>query len=219
MQLTIATRLLTRGLSSKSRSITPVLNAKVAALSSVRLVDASGADQGVMSGTAAYERAKHDGLDVLQVSRSHDNVPVVKLLTYDAMPKPNVKKVKSKPTRHPKLKQVRLSPATDTGDLQLKLRQSRQFLINGHRVRVFMQFRRGHGKLRENAINTLCGIAEALVPSAAKLRSGELISLRETFTQPPNTTQPNDTAPRIHKPLEVYFEPLSKAQRTQLVEQ
>lgn len=215
------TRLLARALSTKAPK--PVLNTRVAALNRVRLVDTSGADQGVMSGRAAYARAQTAGLDVLQVARGGD-VPVVKLLNYAELKSSKMKKTreKSKPARAPKLKQVRLSPATDTGDLQLKIRQSRQFLTNGHRVRVFMQFRRGHGKLRDNAVDTLCGIAEALVPSAGKLHKGELTMLRDSLQppEPPAPTSQSGTGDtmgtRIHKPLEVYFDPLSKAQREKL---
>ncbi len=189
----------------------PVLNAGVAALSRVRLVDATGADHGVMSGSAAYQQAQHRGLDVLQVARGE--VPVVKLLDYDAQPSPKAL-AKAKPPRQPKLKQVRLSPATDTGDLAIKVRQCRQFLLGGHCVRLFMQFRRGHGRLRDNAITTLCDIAATLVPAVAKLRKGEPASLRATFVEPPTPTP--DTGARMHKPLEVFFEPLGKAQREKL---
>lgn len=199
-----------------------VINERVGMLSQVRLVDPSGRKDGVMSGREAFETARLAGLDVMQVSTGAP--PVVKLVDYAEMIRARkqrayqkAKEDRAKSARSSstirKLKQVRLSPATDAHDREMKLRQARTFLRDGHRVRVFMIFRRGHGRLRSAAEEALAEVAFSLAPDG-KLRGVEDIQqVRQLFKDPePDANEP-EGAKRARRPLELMFDPLSKRER------
>lgn len=217
----------------------PVLNDAIRSLNSVRLVLECGKDGGVMSGFDAYSAARKAGLDIMQVSRTRD-MAIVRLLNYEAYKvrqaelrdlKPvqdnyYSKKKNKSAVQQQKLKQVRLSPATDTGDRTMKVNQARKFLLDGHIVRVFMLFRRGHGVLRDQAEISLCEIARSLAPECGTLRNVDIDNIREHFRNrdaknaPPGSdpdAAPAVPPPRSRKPLELFFDPLPKKQREKIV--
>lgn len=213
-----------RLLGSRSRARrNQILNEKVKVLSRVRLIQACGRDGGEMSGSSAYEAAQTAGLDVLQVATG--NVPVVRLMDYETYIRPTVKKKtseKHKEVENPRpkqlrLKQVRLSPATGKQERAMKLRQARGFLLAGHTVRVFMLFKRGHGRLRQEAVDALVDIADTLVPSVATFQgSRETSHVRALFAQEEDPQNPN--VPRQRKPLELFFNPLPRQVREHILE-
>lgn len=228
-----------RGRPSQARNspTSPTLNEDVARLPSVRLISESGDVQGEMSGRAAYEAAKRAGLDVLLVHSAPEGSPcVVRLIDYEAVAEASrraeyaqrkkKKEMQAQTRKEGSLKQVRLSPATGERDFEMKMRQARRFLLDGHRVRVFMQFRRGQGRLQQNAKLSLSNAATALTEIGTLAGRGKQkikndgasgTSVDELFPKPEPEEEGQMVATETKaKPLEVVILPLGKKERDRL---
>lgn len=188
-------------------------------------MSASGTDEGLMSGASALARARDAGLDLMQVRAggptSATYPPVVRLLDYPAFEEAQRRKryeaSKKKKTGENagmvKLKQVRLSPSTGPHDLGIKLKQAKGFLTDGHRVRIYMQFRRGQGRLKEDAKKALVDVAQELAPLGNLRGVASAEDVLDLFQEPPADPNAPADAPIKQKPLEIVFEPLSKKLR------
>jgi translation initiation factor IF-3 len=108
----------------------------------VRLIDADGEMQGVMSARDAWLRAQAVGLDLLEISPNADP-PVVKILDfgkfkYEQQKKKNEAKKKQKVIE---IKEIKVRPNIDENDYQVKLRAMRSFIGEGDKVKVTLRFR------------------------------------------------------------------------------
>lgn len=108
----------------------------------VRLVGADGEMIGVLATVAALDAAAEAGLDLVEVSPNADP-PVCKLLDYgrfkyEAQKKKNEAKKKQKVIE---VKEIKMRPAIETNDYEIKMRAARKFLDNGDKVKVTMRFR------------------------------------------------------------------------------
>lgn len=108
----------------------------------VRLVGADGEMIGVVATVAALDAAAEAGLDLVEVSPNADP-PVCKLLDYgrfkyEAQKKKNEAKKKQKVIE---VKEIKMRPAIEKNDYEIKMRAARKFLDNGDKVKVTMRFR------------------------------------------------------------------------------
>ena len=108
----------------------------------MRLVGADGEMIGVVATVAALDAAAEAGLDLVEVSPNADP-PVCKLLDYgrfkyEAQKKKNEAKKKQKVIE---VKEIKMRPAIETNDYEIKMRAARKFLDNGDKVKVTMRFR------------------------------------------------------------------------------
>jgi translation initiation factor IF-3 len=108
----------------------------------VRLIDADGEMQGVMSARDAWLRAQAVGLDLLEISPNADP-PVVKILDfgkfkYEQQKKRNEAKKKQKVIE---IKEIKVRPNIDENDYQVKLRAMKSFIEEGDKVKVTLRFR------------------------------------------------------------------------------
>jgi translation initiation factor IF-3 len=108
----------------------------------VRLIDAEGEMQGVMSARDAWLRAQAVGLDLLEISPNADP-PVVKILDfgkykYELQKKKNEAKKKQKVIE---IKEIKVRPNIDENDYQVKLRAMSSFIEEGDKVKVTLRFR------------------------------------------------------------------------------
>ena len=108
----------------------------------VRLVGADGEMIGVVATVAALDAAAEAGLDLVEVSPNADP-PVCKLLDYgrfkyEAQKKKNEAKKKQKVIE---VKEIKMRPAIEKRDYEIKMRAARKFLDNGDKVKVTMRFR------------------------------------------------------------------------------
>lgn len=110
--------------------------------SAVRLIGSSGEQLGIMSAREALEAADRQGLDLVKIS-PQANPPVCKLMDYGKFRFEQSKREKeAKKNQHVvEIKEVRMSPSIDVGDLNTKLRNARKFLSDGNRVKVAVRFR------------------------------------------------------------------------------
>jgi translation initiation factor IF-3 len=108
----------------------------------VRLVDEDGTMLGVVPTNEAMQMAEERGFDLVEVAASA-NPPVCKLMDFGQYKYELTKKAKeAKKKQHViKLKEVKVRPKTDEGDLQTKCNRIRKFLDDGDKVKVSVFFR------------------------------------------------------------------------------
>ena len=108
----------------------------------VRLIDAEGEMQGVMSARDAMLRAFAVGLDLVEISPNAEP-PVCKILDYgkfkyEQQKKKNEAKKKQKVVE---IKEIKVRPNIDENDYQVKMRAMKSFIEEGDKVKVTLRFR------------------------------------------------------------------------------
>ena len=108
----------------------------------VRLIGSDGDNVGLVSIEEALERAKDDGLDLVEISPNADP-PVCKILDfgkykYEAAKKANEARKKQKTID---VKEIKMRPNIDAHDYDVKMRSIKKFLGEGDKVKVTMRFR------------------------------------------------------------------------------
>ena len=106
----------------------------------VLLIDDSGEKRGVVSTEEAIKMARSAGLDLVEVS-PHSDPPVCKILNYGQLKFKN-KKEEKKNTKKRQLKEIKMRPVTDEGDYKVKCKKIKDFLDEGHKVKVTIFYRR-----------------------------------------------------------------------------
>ena len=108
----------------------------------VRLIDAEGAQLGIMSAAQANALAEEQGLDLVKIS-PNAVPPVCKLMDYGKYKFEQTKRDKEakKNQRVVEIKEVRMSPGIDVNDFNVKVRNAQRFLADGNRVKVAVRFR------------------------------------------------------------------------------
>lgn len=225
-----------RSLAGRSTMTKQLKNDQICSVSSVRLISESGKDCGVMTGQEAYHQAQEAGKDIIQVGRetvSEDKsktrapmiVRMIDLVTHEQERRRKEYELRKArkgnkmiERKEAMLKQIRLSPAIDTNDRLIKMRKVKEFLRMGHRVKVYMQFRRGQGRLHENAKLALISAAEEL-EDLGKIQGvpqdGEIADLFKKKKEDEDDDQPQQkTKPQLH----FFVQPLPRKVREQLKE-
>jgi translation initiation factor IF-3 len=102
---------------------------------------------GVMAIRDAQRMAEDMGLDLVEIT-PNATPPVCKIMNYGKFKYEESIKAKQqrKAQKAAQVKEIKFHPGTDIGDINHKLKQIREFLADGHKVRLSLQFRG-----RENA--------------------------------------------------------------------
>lgn len=108
----------------------------------VRLISSNGQQLGIMSARDALAVAVKAGLDLVKISPKA-TPPVCKVMDYGKYRFEQSKREKeAKKNQHVvEIKEIRMSPSIDIGDLNTKLRNASKFLMAGNRVKVTVRFR------------------------------------------------------------------------------
>jgi translation initiation factor IF-3 len=108
----------------------------------IRLIGAAGEQLGIVSSDEALSIAEEQGLDLVKIS-PQAVPPVCKLMNYGKYRFELSKRAKeAKKNQHVvEIKEVRMSPGIDVGDLNTKLKNAQKFLSEGNRVKVSVRFR------------------------------------------------------------------------------
>lgn len=108
----------------------------------VRVIDAEGEQVGVMATRDALDRAKEEGLDLVEVSPNAEP-PVCRIMDFGKYLFEQKKKaqVAKKKQTQVQIKEVKFRPGTDEGDYQVKLRNLTRFLEEGDKAKVTLRFR------------------------------------------------------------------------------
>jgi translation initiation factor IF-3 len=138
----------------------------------VRLIDENGEMVGVMPTQRALDIARERNLDMVEVS-PNAVPPVCKLMDYGRFKYEQAKKENEarKNQKTITLKEIRLHPRTDEHDVDVKTRKIQEFLAEGDRVRVSVQFRGAEMRHPDIGRKLLDEIAEVLKGSVIIERS------------------------------------------------
>jgi translation initiation factor IF-3 len=108
----------------------------------IRLIDENGEMMGVMPPGRALDIAREKNLDLVEVS-PNAMPPVCKLMDFGRFKYEQAKK-ENEARKHQKtitLKEIRMRPRTDEHDVAVKTRKIQEFLAEGDKVRVSVQFK------------------------------------------------------------------------------
>ena len=109
---------------------------------SVRTIDKDGTQAGIMTTDQALVLARASKLDLVEVAPNLDP-PVCRIMDFGKYQYQQMKKsrVAKKKSVGGKLKEIKLRPRIETHDYQVKLRQAREFLEKGCKLRIRMVYR------------------------------------------------------------------------------
>ncbi|QXM24393.1 translation initiation factor IF-3 [Elioraea tepida] len=108
----------------------------------VRLIGSNGEMIGIMPTREALHRAMQEGLDLVEISPGADP-PVCKILDFGKF-KYEQQKKKSEARKKQKIveiKEIKVRPNIDDHDYDVKLRQMKNFIAEGDKVKVTLRFR------------------------------------------------------------------------------
>ena len=108
----------------------------------VRLIDADNENRGIVSIKEALAIAGDAGLDLIEIS-AQANPPVCKILDYGKYRYEQQKK-KNEAKKNQKvveIKELKLRPAIETHDYEVKVKQAKKFLEQGNKVKLTMRFK------------------------------------------------------------------------------
>ena len=111
-------------------------------ISQVRVIDEEGIQLGVMATSDALRLAQERGYDLVEVAPTA-SPPVARLLDYGQYKYELAKREKEakRKSRSVEFKEVRLKPKIGQGDFDTKVRRAIEFLEDGDRIKVAVQFR------------------------------------------------------------------------------
>ena len=108
----------------------------------VRLIDASGENRGIVPIKEALMSAEAAGLDLIEIS-PQVVPPVCKILDYGKY-KYEIQKRKNEAKKNQKvisIKELKLRPAIDLHDYEVKLKQAKKFLQEGDKVKFTLRYK------------------------------------------------------------------------------
>lgn len=134
------------------------------------MIDAEGQQLGVVSTHEAKKISEEAGLDLVEVS-PEAKPPVCRIMDYGKYKFQMSKRKASakKKQKQIQIKEIKLRPATEEADYQVKLRNILKFLENGDKAKVTVRFRgreMSHPELGMQLLNRMindvveCGVVE-----------------------------------------------------------
>lgn len=106
----------------------------------VRLIDAEGNQLGIVSTREAVRISEEANLDLVEVSPDA-KPPVCRIMNFGKFAYHKRKAAAKKKQKQIQLKEIKLRPATEEADYQVKLRNLMRFLKNGDKAKVTLRFR------------------------------------------------------------------------------
>lgn len=104
------------------------------------MIDAEGNQLGVVATREAMRISEEAGLDLVEVSPDA-KPPVCRIMNFGKFAYHKRKAAAKKKQKQIQLKEVKLRPATEEADYQVKLRNIVRFLANGDKAKVTLRFR------------------------------------------------------------------------------
>jgi translation initiation factor IF-3 len=169
------------------------------------LIDENGEMMGVMPPMRALDIARDRNLDLVEVS-PNAVPPVCKLMDYGRFKYEQAKKENEarKNQKTITLKEIRMRPRTDDHDVEVKTRKIQEFLADGDKVKVSVQFRGAEMRHPDIGRKLLDEIAEVLKGTVTIERSpmmeGRMMSM--IVSRAPGWEPPKKQAPATKKKSE-----------------
>lgn len=164
----------------------------------VRLIDHEGVQIGVVSIHEALSRAQAAGYDLVEVA-AEAKPPVCRIQDYSKFLFELQKKERQAKANAHKVdtKEVRLRPGTGIGDIEIKAKHAREFLSEGHKISILLQFRGREMSHKELGIETVKRFIEKLEGMARMEQEPRLEGKRMYALLVPVAKKPV-TAPAAH---------------------
>lgn len=108
----------------------------------VRVIGPDGEQLGILPTPEAFRQAQEQGYDLVEVAPM-SVPPVCRIMDYGKY-KYELNKKEHQSRRHQKstqVKEIKLRPRTDKHDLEIKIRQIREFLADGNKTKVTLTYR------------------------------------------------------------------------------
>jgi len=125
----------------------------------VRVLGPDGAQLGVMDLRDAVQAAKERGLTLVEVAAKVDP-PVCRIVEYGKWRYDQSKQKKNKEKTIAKMKEVKFRVRTEEHDYNIKMGRLEEFLDNGNKVRVQLQFRGRENAHKELGVEVLKRVKE-----------------------------------------------------------
>ncbi|MBX4209800.1 MAG: translation initiation factor IF-3 [Mollicutes bacterium PWAP] len=165
--------------------------------SKIFVLDNKGNKLGMMNKRKALEFAKQEGFDLVILS-PNPKQPVAKLLDYGKFKYQKKQKNKEQKSKQSKTenREVRMTPLIGRHDLEVKSKKTREFILNGDRVKVSVKFRGRELARKELGYNKLQEFFETLedIATIAKqpvLNGGRFLDMFLTKKNPNKKTGDN----------------------------
>jgi translation initiation factor IF-3 len=160
----------------------------------VRLVDADGSQVGIVTIADALERAQRQDLDLVEVA-PQANPPVCRIMDYGKFRYEESQRLKEsrKKTVQITMKEVKFRPKIGKGDFDTKVRHMHEFLVEGHKVKVTLQFRGREVAHPELGTKILDAVIEQLGPIAKVDSQARLEGRNMTMVLSPEKKVPKKT--------------------------
>jgi len=140
-----------------------------------------GESLGLSSVDAALKLAMEAGVDLVEISPNAEP-PVCRIMDYGKFlyEKSKSQKEQKKKQKQVQVKEIKLRPATDEGDYQVKLRNLKRFLEDGDKAKVTLKFKGREMAHQELGLEVLKRIEEdladvAVVESQSKVEGKQAI--------------------------------------------
>src|SRR5512141_2078835 len=165
----------------------------------VRVVDEEGAQLGVMPTPRALRLAQERGYDLVEVAPMA-SPPVVRFLDFGQYKYELTKREKEakRKQRSVTFKEVRLKPKIGQGDFDTKVRRAIEFLEEGDRIKVSVQFRGRELTHPEIGRNLLAKFSDQIkdhgVVERAPLLEGKSMHITVASTHKPKPHEPTPAA-------------------------
>ncbi len=161
------------------------------------MIDENGEMIGVMPPVRALDIARERNLDLVEIS-PNAMPPVCKLMDYGRFKYEQAKKENEarKNQKTTTVKEIRMRPRTDDHDVEVKTRKIQEFLADGDKVRVSVQFRGAEMRHPDIGRKLLDSIAEILkgvaVIERTPIMEGRMMSM--TVSRAPGWEPPKKQA-------------------------
>lgn len=150
--------------------------------SQVRLLDIEGKALGIFDIRQALQMAKEQEVDLIEVV-ANAQPPVCKLMDFNKFlyEKKKKEKEQQKSQHNIATKEMRFNPQIGDHDLEFKVRHLQQFLKDGHRIKISVQFKGRMMQKQDIGKNTMTKILEKLegfgkIEREPKLENRDLIA-------------------------------------------
>jgi len=158
----------------------PRMNERIR-ISPIRVVSATGEMLGEMDTAIALRMAQDEGLDLVEVS-PEARPPVCRIMNYGKVLYERQKKSGGPRQHKTQLKQLRLRAKTGQHDIEVKVRQARDFLSRRDKVKINVMFKGRENAHHERGMEMLHEIVKMLedvagIEQAPRMESGKMASV------------------------------------------
>lgn len=115
----------------------------------IRLIGEQGEQLGIVNLVIGLQKARNKNLDLVEIDRDH-SPPVCRIMDYGKFRYKKKKQQKKVDTNT--IKEIKFRPKIDTHDYEFKIKNAKQFLQNGHKLKVSVVFRGRELQFKERGL-------------------------------------------------------------------